>query len=205
MPRPLRRAAAALLATVMTAGLVAGCGGAPNVVAPDESNVKVDTPAYRKLKADAGIPDCPPAATTDGGLPDRSLPCLGGGRRVDLSTLQGPLVINLWYAACEPCRKEMPALADFHRRYGDRVGVLGIDSTDTMPGAALELARDSGVTYPLVADPGGDLQGTDLGVRGYPTFFFLAADGTLSGPVAGGVESVDQVVALVEDRLGIPL
>ena len=47
---------------------------------------------------------CPAASTSDGGLPARSLPCLGGGRRVDLSTLKGPLVINFWNAACAPCR-----------------------------------------------------------------------------------------------------
>lgn len=199
-----RRASAVLLAFLTLIGLT-GCAGAPKVSAPDESNVRLDTPAYRAIKQRAGIEDCPPAATTDGGLPAKSLPCLGGGPRVDLSTLRGPLVINFWYAACAPCRKEMPALAAFYKKYGDRVGVLGVDSNDTMPGAALELAQKSGVTYPLVADPGGDLQGSALTVRGYPTFFFLSADGTLSKPLAGGLDSVDQVVSLAEQQLGIDL
>lgn len=199
----LRRSLAALVAALLLP--LAACDGTPKVTAPNESNVDVDTPAYRALKAEAGIEDCPAATTTDGGLPATSLPCLGGGRRVDLSTLKGPLVLNFWFAACAPCRTEMPALAAFHKRYGDRVPVLGIDTGDVMPGAALELARDSGVTYPLVADPGQDLNGTDLTIRGAPTFFFLAADGTLSGPVAGGVDSVDQVVAMVEEHLGITL
>lgn len=194
-----------VLAVVVVALLLAGCDSTPKVSAPEESNVKVDTPAYRAIKQRAGIEDCPAAQTTDGGLPEKSLPCLGGGRRVDLARLKGPLVLNFWYAACTPCRKEMPALAAFYKRYGDRVPVLGVDSGDTMPGAALELAEKSGVTYPLVADPGQDLQGTSLSVRGYPTFFFLTADGRLEGPVAGGVDSVDQVVALVEQHLGISL
>jgi thiol-disulfide isomerase/thioredoxin len=200
----MRRLVVTLASLVLLAGL-AGCDGAPKVSAPDESNVRVDTPAYRTLKAKAGIQDCPAAQASDGGLPEVSLPCLGGGRRVDLSTLEGPLVINVWYAACAPCRKEMPALAAFHRAYGDKVPLLGIDSNDTMPGAALRLAKRSGVTYPLVADPGGELQGTDLTIRGAPTFFFLSADGTLSKPVAGGLESVDEVKQLVEKQLGIAL
>jgi thiol-disulfide isomerase/thioredoxin len=200
----MHRLGVALIALAVLAG-VAGCDGTPKVSAPNESNVKVDTPAYRVVKAQAGIEDCPAAQTTDGGLPDESLPCLGGGRRVDLSTLQGPLVLNFWYGACAPCQKEMPALAQFYKKYGDRVPVLGVDSTDTTPGYALEQAKKFGVTYPLVADPGGDLQGTDLTVRGYPTFFFLSADGTLSKPVAGGLDSVDDVVALVEQQLGISL
>jgi thiol-disulfide isomerase/thioredoxin len=202
--RRAQRWGIALLAGVLLAGLAA-CDATPKVSKPDESNVKVDTPAYRVLKTKAGIEDCPAAQTSDGGLPEASLPCLGGGTRVDLSTLRGPLMINLWYAACAPCRQEMPALAAFYKSYGDRVAVLGIDSMDTMPGAALELARKSGVTYPLVADPGGDLQGTDLSVRGYPYFYFLSADGTLSKPVAGGLDSLDEVKDLVEQQLGISL
>jgi thiol-disulfide isomerase/thioredoxin len=195
----------ALLGVALLALVLAGCSSTPTISPPSESNVKVDTPAYRVMKQEAGIEDCPAAQTTDGGLPDSSLPCLGGGRRVDLSTLKGPLILNFWYAGCGPCRKEMPALAAFYKKYGDRVGVLGVDSGDTMPGAALDLAKTSGVTYPLVADPGQDLQGTSLSLRGYPTFFFLSADGTLSKPVAGGIDSVDAVVALVKRQLRITL
>jgi thiol-disulfide isomerase/thioredoxin len=197
----MRRLAVALVALL----LLAGCDGAPKVSPPNESNVEVDTPAYRVLKAKAGIPDCPAPQTAGGGLPKRSLPCLGGGRRVDLSTLRGPLVLNFWYGACGPCQQEMPALAAFYKKYGDRVPVLGVDSTDTQPGYALKQARRFGVTYPLVADPGGDLQGSDLTVRGYPTFFFLSADGTLSKPVPGGLHSVAEVKALVQQKLGIAL
>lgn len=200
----MRRAALALVAFAVLV-VSSACDGTPKVSAPNESNVKVDTPAYRTIKAQAGIEDCPAGSTTDGGLPSKTLPCLGGGRRVDLSTLKGPLLLNFWAASCGPCRKEMPALAAFYKKYGDRIGVLGIDSGDTQPGSALELAKRSGVTYPLVADPGVDLNGTDLTVRGYPTFYFLKADGTLSKPVAGGLDSVDQVVSLAEQQLGIRL
>jgi thiol-disulfide isomerase/thioredoxin len=200
----MQRLGVALIALAVLAGF-AGCDGAPKVSAPNESNVKVDTPAYRVVKEQAGIEDCPAAQTTEGGLPDVSLPCLGGGRRVDLSTLQGPLMVNVWYAACGPCRKEMPALAKFYKQYGDRVGVLGVDFQDTVPGEALQLAKRSGVTYPLVADPGGTLQETDMSIRGAPTFFFLSADGALSKPVAGGLDSVDEVKAMVEQQLGISL
>ena len=201
MHRPLRGVVAALCALLA----LTACDGAPRVSAPNESNVKVDTPAYRAVKQQAGIEDCPAPQTTDGGLPDVSLPCLGGGRRVDLSTLKGPLVLNFWQGACEPCREEMPALGAFYKKYGDRVPILGVDSNDTMPGYALDRAKAYHVTYPIVADPGGELQGSDLTIRGFPTFFFLTADGELEGPVAGGLRSVDEVVALVEKQLGIAL
>ena len=54
----------------------------------------------------------------------------------------------------------MPALQEFYETYGDQVDVVGIDYQDTQPRAALELAA-VGVTYPLVADPGGDINAAD--------------------------------------------
>ena len=48
-------------------------------------------------------------------------------------------MINLWQSACTACEDEMPILQAFHEEYGDQVAVLGIDSTDTRPGEALEL------------------------------------------------------------------
>ena len=94
----------------------------------------------------------------DGGLPAVTLPCLGGGSDVDLSTLRGPMVVNLWASWCGPCRTEMPILQGFAEEYDGRVAVLGVDYQDVQPEAALELARDSGVTYPLLADPQADAQ-----------------------------------------------
>ncbi|WP_164477752.1 TlpA disulfide reductase family protein [Nocardioides pantholopis] len=171
---------------------------------PSASNIDVDTPELRALKKRAGIEPCVPGPATDGGLPSLTLACLGGGPAVDLASLEGPLVLNYWYAACGPCRKEMPAVQDFYERYGDRVPVIGIDIMDVMPKAALELAEQTGARYPQLADPGGDLQGTDLRAIGYPTFAFLDADGETT-MVGGGIESAEELVELVEEHLGIAL
>jgi thiol-disulfide isomerase/thioredoxin len=192
-----------LAAVAVAALLLAGCG-ADQVAPPGESTVDVDTPALRALKAEAGIEPCRPGAGADGGLPDVTLSCLGGGQRVDLASLRGPLVLNFWQSSCGPCRKEMPALQDFHERYGDRVPVLGVDYLDTMPQAAMELARRSGVTYPLLADPGGELQATAIRTLGVPYFVFLDADGTVTR-AAGGVESAEELRALVREHLDVSL
>ena len=90
-----------------------------------------------------------------------TLPCLGGGTSVDLSSLSGPLVLSFWFAGCKPCKEEMPALQAFDDQYGDRVPVIGVDFQDQYPGSALEEAGKRGVTYPSLADPGGDVQAFD--------------------------------------------
>ncbi|MBS2939880.1 TlpA family protein disulfide reductase [Nocardioides sp. J2M5] len=197
---------------VLAAALVAvlsACSGQDGIdVRPPD--VDVDTPAMREVKARIGMDDCVPGkgeASADG-LPAVTLPCLGGGPDVDLSSLRGPMLINLWQFNCGPCRKEMPALERFHQQYGDQVAVLGIDFNDVHPDGALALAEDTGATYPSLADPGGELMTEEafaIARRGLPAFVFVDADGTVVGQSSGGVDSVDEVKALVADQLGVTL
>jgi thiol-disulfide isomerase/thioredoxin len=118
------------------------------------------------------------------------------------------MVINLWQAFCEPCRDEMPALEAFHQQHADEVAVVGIDFNDVNPAGALQLAEDTGVTYPSIADPGGDLMVEDafaIARRGLPAFVFVDETGKVVAQDSGGVESVDEVRELVAEHLGIEL
>lgn len=173
-------------------------------------SVEVDTPALREVKARTGMEDCKPGAgvSVDGGLPGVTLPCLGGGPDVDLSSLRGPTVINLWASWCGPCREEMPALEEFHQTYGDEVAVLGIDVNDVQPEKAMGLIEATGATYPSLVDVGGDIlseQAFAFARRGLPSFVFIDAQGAVVGSTNGGVDSVDEIKALVADNLGIRL
>lgn len=202
--RRLRRALVVLAAAVL---LLAGCDDESQFVpGPGPSKVRVDTPELRTLKATVGMADCPPGPG-GGALPTITLPCLGGGTEVDLSSLRGPLVLSLWQAGCAPCRKEMPALQAFDDKYGDRVPVLGVDFADQYPGSALTEAQKRGVTYPSLADPGGDLQGFDefAKIAGMPTMYFIDADGKIAYQKSGGVDSANDIVDLVREHLGVDL
>lgn len=214
--RRWRTAAVAGAAALALALALAGCGDTETPFVPAAPKIEVDTPEMVALKADIGMEDC--AAVVDDGSPDAgdaglpavTLPCLGGGTEVDLSTLRGPMVINLWQAFCQPCIKEMPALQEFHETYGDQVAVLGIDFNDVRPLAALELAAETGVTYPSLADPGAELtphEAFKYTRVGLPAFAFIDADGTVVGGSNGldgrAIETLEDVVELVEVHLGI--
>jgi thiol-disulfide isomerase/thioredoxin len=202
----LRRVAAALAAVLLAAAL-AGCDDEARVVpGPGPSKVDVHTPDLVALKATTGMEDCAPGPG-GGQLPSITLQCLGGGTPVDLASLRGPLVLSLWYAGCGPCKKEMPALEEFYTTYGDRVPVVGIDFIDTYPGSALEEVKERGVTYPSLADPGGDLQqfAEFAKIPGMPTMFFLDADGRITFQRSGGVDSAAAVADLVREHLGVDL
>ena len=205
-----RVAAAALLLAAL-----AGCGtepsagggqsGAPLADEPSSSRVNVATAEMVAAKKDSKVEACEAGSARDGGLPSIELACLGGGESVDLASFEGPLVINLFQGFCAPCKEEMPALQSFYETYGDRVPVIGIDVMDTVPGVALEEAISRGVTFPMYADPGGDLQGGPLTARSVPTTYALSSSGKVELLQMGGMTSAAQVKELVEEKLGITL
>lgn len=200
------RLAAALVVVLL---VLTGCAGGSGVPAPGEARILVDTPELREAKAEAGVAPCEPGdgEPVEGGLPEVTLPCFGGGADVDLSTLRGPMVLNLWASWCGPCREEMPVLQAFHAQYGDRVAVLGVDHNDTQPAAAMDLVADSGVTYPLLADPQAALDGAAPfpRLRGLPFLAFVDAEGRVVHREFVIVDSEQQLVDLVEQHLGIAL
>lgn len=199
------------IVVAVVAGLVlTGCGGVedPGLV-PTRAQIDVDTPELRQMKQAAGVEACAPGDgdPVDGGLPELTLPCLGGGHDVDLSSLRGPIVVNVWASWCGPCRQEMPILQDFHEKYGDRVRVLGIDYQDVQTDAALDLVRQTGATYPLLADPQSDLSGAAPfpALRGLPFLALVDADGRVAHQEFTIVESRQQLVELVNRHLGTSL
>jgi thiol-disulfide isomerase/thioredoxin len=194
--------------------LLAGClpaddpdgGGTTEGAGRFAVDVDVDTPGLRAAKEQAGIADCPapdsPAPQVEKPLPEVTLPCLGGGRDVDLSTLRGPMVVNLWAQWCGPCREELPYYQELHERAGDRVRVLGVDYQDTRPDWALDLLDQTGVTYPSVADPAGELR-VPFRVRGLPGVVLVDAEGEVVHVEFLVIESYDQLAALVDEHLGV--
>lgn len=202
----MRRAAATTLAAAM---LLAGCGGAPESTSPTFGGgpaPEVDDVALADAAQAAGIRDCPePAPAAAEGpeaLPALSLACIGGDGEVDLATLQGPAVINLWASWCRPCREELPLLARLDDELGDEVQLLGIDVADPAPEAALELAQDSGVTYPQVLDPDQDTR-APLRVAGLPQTVFVDADGRVAATERRPYSSYDDLLDAVEEHLGV--
>jgi cytochrome c biogenesis protein CcmG, thiol:disulfide interchange protein DsbE len=201
---------AAAAAVLPLTGCTADAGPPENPFAGSQtpaSSVDVDTPALRELKHESGIEACPatdPASTAvDNGLPDITLPCLGGGRPVHLAGLRGrPTVLNLWASWCTPCREELPVLQDFYQRADGKVRMLGVDFEDTQPEAALKLLEASGVTYPQVADFDKAID-EGLGRHPVPMTVLLNADGEVVTAMPTQITSVDQLAGLVEESLGV--
>lgn len=214
MVRALGRRARVASAAALLLAVLAGCGnsssgggqsGALLADEPSSSKVNVATAEMVAAKKASKVEACEEGPASDGGLPSIVLPCLGGGESADLASFEGPMVINLFQGFCAPCKEEMPALQNFYETYGDEVPVIGIDVMDTVPGVALEEAISRGVTFPMYADPGGELQGGPLTARAVPATYVLSSSGEVELLQMGGMTSAAQVKELVEKKLGIEL
>ena len=131
-------------------------------------------------------------------LPDVTLAALQGEESLDLSTVRGPMVVNLWASWCTPCRRELPLYQAYSEKYAGKVRVLGIDFQETQQGKARDLIRETGVTYPLFSDPDGELRAIGL-----PKLILLDAEGRVAHEEYVEITSLAQLERLVETHLEV--
>lgn len=118
-----------------------------------------------------------PELKTGSPAPDFQLTGLDGqtGR---LSDYRGrAVVINFWASWCAPCKNEMPLLQKYSQKYSPGLVVLGINSQESARIAG-EFVKEMGVSFPVYLDESGKT-GADYQVRGFPTTFFVDAQGVL--------------------------
>jgi len=150
---------------------------------------------------------CSPAEPQVVTLPDVALAELDGSGEVYLPDLEGPAVVNLWASWCGPCRDELPIVEEFFQRHGDEVQVIGVDFQDPQVDKARALAEESGLTYDLLTDPDGTLDGSSPfpTLRGLPFWAFVDAEGTVTHLEFVEMTSVDQLRELADQHLGTTL
>ena len=107
-------------------------------------------------------------------------------------------VVDFWASWCEACIQAMPALEHLYRRNRDRgVEVVGV-SVDEEPQNALGTAMSLGITFPVVIDQHGRIQGAyDVGK--IPTTFVVDRNGLVRwvGRDSAMMEqAVDRLVAI---------
>jgi len=98
-------------------------------------------------------------------------------RDLSLADLRGrAVVLNFWASWCQECRPEMPVLERLHRTLGPRgLAVVGINAREA-PATARRYAADLQLSFPLVLDQEGRINGL-YGVVGLPSTFLIGRDG----------------------------
>ena len=106
------------------------------------------------------------------------------GETISTSSFVGsPSIINIWYSTCEPCRRELPALAQGALKYGEKVRFIGINIKDSAK-VASEFASDYGVKFEIFLDSNGAFV-TASGISTAPMTLAVNAQGLIVNQIAG--------------------
>ncbi len=104
------------------------------------------------------------------------------------------VLIDFWATWCGPCRKAIPELNAFHRKFKDKLVVIGIsDETE----AKVKSLKDPAIEYFSAIDTKGTMN-KQLRVRGIPHVIIMDRDGVVRWegfPLLKGYELTEQVVA----------
>lgn len=121
------------------------------------------------------------------------------GEVISTKTFRGtPMIINIWYSTCEPCRREMPILAASAKKYSNQVRFIGINIKDTAK-VATEFAQKYGVKFELLLDANGRFI-TATKISTAPVTLAVNAEGTITNQVAGEI-SADKLEEIVKELL----
>jgi len=110
------------------------------------------------------------------------------------------VVLNLWAYWCGPCAEELPALADYQRRMGDRVTVVTVHQ-DENEAAGLERLATLGVRLPLLQDGQRSIAAALNVPNVMPATVLLRRDGTVARVLPEPFTSADEIAAAVGDVL----
>jgi peroxiredoxin len=125
------------------------------------------------------------------------------GDAVDVADWRGaPVVLNFWYAACPPCRKEAPDLASLSEQLEpEGVRFLGVNHTDE-PATALAFERTFAIPYPTMNDADAAavaaLQGI-VPLQAMPSTVVLDAEGRVAARIIGRADrsTLDSMITRV--------
>lgn len=120
-------------------------------------------------------------------------------KEVSLSGQGVPMVVNFWFSTCEPCKREMPALAAAAATYGTAVSFVGVNPNDTATAAQAFLDK-YGITFANYLDDGDVL--AEVGIVNMPTTVFVDAGGKIVATHAGEI-TADQLADTIGEKFGI--
>lgn len=110
------------------------------------------------------------------------------GNRITLDALKGKVVfLNFWATWCTPCRDEMPAMDELHKRFADKglviIAVNFLESGDK----AAAFADKNGFKFKIASDDGSEI-GALYNARLLPTSYIIDRQGQAVGKAIGARE-----------------
>jgi len=188
---------------LILAALAAGCTDAqPDAGGPAPPQ---GSPAVRPASSVAPVHELPPAPVTNKKLYARSFLNRAAPELVVETWLtpqpstQGKMVlIDFWATWCGPCLRAIPELNELHRRFGDRLIVIGLSEETAEEVRAMSEPR---IAYYQAVDPQQRTKQA-FGVMGIPHVVIIDPTGVVRWegfPFLPGHELTEEVVARLLD------
>jgi thiol-disulfide isomerase/thioredoxin len=108
-------------------------------------------------------------------------------------------VVNFWQSSCAPCIEEMPMLQEAADANPDIV-MVGVASQDR-PDKAAELAEQTGIEYPWLLDPEGNLF-YEARAAGMPTTLLLDEQGRIITSKTGAFPNAAELQSFIDQAEG---
>lgn len=206
-PDTRRRPSPRLLALVVALSLFAvACGGS------DDDRDAVAAAADPIETNDGGVLVKPPDVL-DGDTEDDLPPLVEGAALtpiVDFDYFDGtaastaefrgrPTVLNFWASNCAACIAEMPEFEEVHLAFAESVDFVGMNVADVSREAAVKLAEQTGVTYPLGDDTSSAVF-REFGGFVMPTTVLLNPQGQVAFTWAG-VLNAEELTRLINEHI----
>lgn len=107
-----------------------------------------------------------------------TLPEYGSGKPHSLSQDRGSVVLlDVWATWCEPCRDALPVYQDLLKQYGAQGFKVETVNIDEDPKQISAFLQQTGISLPILLDPGGNFSQDTLHVTRMPTTFLIDRKG----------------------------
>ncbi|MBD1322351.1 TlpA family protein disulfide reductase [Streptomyces sp. SID6673] len=188
----------------------AGVSDQATATGPKATDAQVDEGQLAQARRDAALQPCPQTGLPIGPgsvLAGVTAPCLADGKPYDVGagTAGKPMVVNMWAVWCLPCRRELPEMAAYAQRAGDKVTVLAVHAQEGAknPYLALRFLTENNVHLPVVMDPDARIAGALKAPRVFPSTILVRGDGTVAKVLPQVFDDPDQIAAAVRQYLGV--
>ena len=129
--------------------------------------------------------------------------CVDGSPGLNLESLRGPMIINVWGSWCTTCLAEIPDFVSFYAKAKEKVALVGVAVEESSPENSQEFIVENGITWPNYYDR-DDMTRSYFGM-GVPVTWFISLDGKVEYKKIGAIKSEAELIELTEKYLGVKI